>query len=139
MKYYNILKYFALFVVLISIISNLYLVILDRDLFAIICIRSLYLYALLLCYLKYTKWTLVLLIVLNVVYWYLTLTMPDVSGYQNPITYFTIGLHSLNWHFENPLNGSQIGIIMMIPGILNMLITFIDIPYRIVKLKKASR
>jgi hypothetical protein len=65
--------------------------------------------------------------------------MPDVSGYQNPITYFTIGLHSLNWHFENPLNGSQIGIIMMIPGILNMLITFIDIPYRIVKLKKASR
>lgn len=139
MKYYNILKYFALFVVLISIISNLYLAILDRDLFAIICIRSLYLYALLLCYLKYTKWTLVLLIVLNVVYWYLTLTMPDVSGYQNPITYFTIGLHSLNWHFENPLNGSQIGIIMMIPGILNMLITFIDIPYRIVKLKKASR
>jgi hypothetical protein len=138
MKYYNILKYFSLFIVLTSIIANLYLAILDRDLFAVICIRSLYLYALLVCYLKFTKWTLALLIVLNIVYWYLTLTMPNVSGYQNPITYFTIGLHSLNWHFKNPLNGSQIGIIMMIPGILNILITFIDIPYRILKLKKAS-
>lgn len=137
MKYYNILKYFAILIIAISIIGNLTLGVLEKDWFAVICIRSLYLYALLFCFLKYNKWTLVLLIILNAIYWYLTLTMPRMfSGYQNPITYFTIGLNSLNWHFGTPLNGLRMKLIMSLPGILNVLITFIDIPYRIMKLKK---
>ncbi len=137
MKYYNILKYFALFVISISIIANLILSVIDKDLFGFICVRNLYLYALLFCYLKYNKWTLILLIILSAMYWYLTLSMPKMfSGYQNPITYFTIGLHSLNWYFGTVLNGLRMKLIMSIPGILNMLILLIDIPYRIFKLRR---
>lgn len=139
MKYYNILKYLAIFIISICIIANLIIGIIDRDFFAFICLRNLYLYALLFCYLKYTKGTLCLLIILNIVFWYLTLSMPEkYSGYQNPITFFAIGLHNLNWHFGNPLNGLAMKIIMSIPGFLTILITFIDIPYRIIKLRKSA-
>ena len=65
------------------------------------------------------------------------------SGYQNPITFFTIGIDSLNYYYDLHyndflFNGKTMQIIMSAPGILNLLITLIDIPYRIIKLKNLS-
>jgi len=132
MKAYIILKYFAIFIISISIISNITISILDNKILHVLSLRNVYLFIFLSCYFRYNTLTLITLIVINISIWYIFWTEdPNASWYGNPMYNFTNGILSLTDGFGHHF---LVTIIQALPFILNFLITFIDIPHRIKKI-----
>ena len=134
MKYYNVFRYFAILILSISIIGNLSLAVIYDYEFSYISNGSLYLIALLFCYVKYTNLTTGLLVILNVIFWHQTFTLPEVySGFPNSIAFYTRSVNSLNHLMGNPINHFIIKTLLSIPVILGILIFLVDVPYRIIR------
>ncbi len=134
-KYYNKYRFLILFFITISILLNFILCYNEKNIICIIAFRNLFLYVFLICFLIYNKWTFSLLIFLNLAFWfYFFNDNCSQSYYNNPIIYFTNPLREFLKYASFPQ--MILKIISIIPLIINILIIFIDIPYRLKYSKK---
>ncbi len=103
----------------------------------IFSLRNLFLILFLSCFLSYSKWSLLLLLLINISFWYVYFTTDvNIAYNNNPITNYTVNIQKL---FYNSSEIKILGkIIIFLPLLFNILISFIDIPLRIFKIKKCK-
>ena len=128
-KLYTIFKYFVISVISICIILNLILCYNEESFKAVFALRNLFLYTFLICYIFYNRITLILLIVVEAVFWYQFFTAPkSIEYFSNPIIYFTSPLWEVLKFYVSRIIGD---LVLIIPLFLSSIITLIEIPYRI--------
>lgn len=132
----NILRYFIIITISSALVANIFVCIDERNFTGVFSFRNLFLILFLMCFVIYRKWTLVLLVIINISFWYFYLTESlNIAYPDHPIVYYT---RSINDLFGTTSKGLR-GIILFLPLFANILISFIDIPYRIIKLKREIR
>ena len=130
-KLYTIFKYFVISVISICIILNLILCYNEESFKAVFALRNLFLYTFLICYIFYNRITLILLIVVEAVFWYQFFTAPkSIEYFSNPIIYFTSPLWEVLKFYVSRIVGD---LVLIIPLFLSSIIALIEIPYRIKK------
>jgi len=133
-RFQKIFRYWAIFVIGFSILSNMFFAIIQKDYFYFISLRNLYLFVFLACFFIYNKWSLGLLIFFNIYFWYFFLTTKILDPHyiykavlDDPVLDFSRTTHGL---FKN----RYLKLILMIllePFILHFLISAYEIPRRI--------
>lgn len=127
---WKIYKYVIVISIIVALASNFILSVIQKDFWGIVALRNIYLLLFLICFIICKKWTLVLLLIFNLTYWYLYITFPPQAAYyNNPILNYYDGFSYLF------LKGK---LLLIIPFITNVLITIYDIPIRIYKLKNTE-
>ncbi len=128
---HNLFKYFAIGVVSISIASNSLLCFSDSNTFCVISLRTIYLYLILFCFIKYNRWTFSILVLFNLMFWYNYFNQDEFRACNcNPIIDYTNGVIQLI-AIKNHIFNASIG---TLPLLFNVLISFYEIPYRLKKL-----
>ena len=120
-KKYQYFRYFALFFITMSIVLNLILCYNEKNMFCLISLRNIFLYIFLICYIKYNKWTLSLLILINLSFWYyFFIEKSNQSFFNNPIIYFTNSLKEFLKYASLPK--LILNLVSSVPLIINILI-----------------
>ncbi len=137
MKLQKLLKWFICITIVLSLFANIFTSLSDGNLTGIFSLRNLFLLLFLSCFILYSKWSLLLIILINIFFWYLYFTTnANIAYYDNPVTHYTMNIQNL---FYSSNNINVLGkIIIFLPLLINILISFIDIPLRVYKLKRTS-
>lgn len=128
-KLYLAFKYFAITIISICIVLNLILCYNQESFKAIFALRNLYLYAFLICYFIYNRYTIALLTLITIVFWYQYFKVPSgINFSENAVIYFTYPLREILKFYVHQI---VCGLVLTIPLFLFTVITFVEIPYRI--------
>jgi hypothetical protein len=126
-KLKTIFNSYVIFCIVISIISNIILSGLKGYPMGIS--SNIFLITFLSCYIFYNKWTLGVLVILSIYFWYHFFTESEfIAVHINPILYFTNSIDTLlglHYPFQTILR------ILISPFIVNIYIISVDIPCRI--------
>lgn len=125
---YQVYRYFVITTIVISLLANFIISFQDNNLLGIFALRNFFLLIFLSCFICYKKWSLGVLIILCVLYWYFFIATANASYNNHPISDYTNGISEL---FKS---GRKI--FLLIPFIVNVLILTYDIPSRVLKLRK---
>ena len=137
MKIQKILKWFICMTIVLSLFANIFTSLNGGNLTGIFSLRNLFLILFLSCFILYSRWSLLSLILINIFFWYLYfITNANIAYYDNPVIHYTVNIQNL-FYSSNDIN--VLGkIIIFLPLLINVLISFIDIPLRVYKLKRTS-
>lgn len=125
-----LITYFTIIVLIISLFVNFGLCYNNGQFLCLIALRNVYLYLMFLCFIFRNKFTLALLVFLNALFWFHFLQFKTQVAYFNyPIAFFTHNLYRLLRLLD--CNKSILGFVITIPFMLNLIFSFIEIPYRI--------
>lgn len=79
------IKYFIGITILLSLLANLIVSLDERDFGGLLSFRNLFLLAFLSCFIFYKKWSTVLLIIINISFWYFYVsTSLSISFHNHP-------------------------------------------------------
>ncbi len=131
MRHFSVfIKYFAIISIVISLLVNFGLCLNESNFQCLISFRNVFLYLLLLCFVVHNKFTLVLLVLLNTLFWLQFFQLEsNITYFNNPILYFNQNLYRI-LNLAN-CNESVLKTVIIIPFVLNLFFLFIEIPYRI--------
>lgn len=133
MKFYKFLRIFFIAILAINLVINIVQSISEQNVTSSFSFRNLLLLCFLSCYLFYKRWSLGLLIMLNITFWYYYFTASTYSAYSgHPIANFTVSVGEL---FSNNFIKK---LVQFLPLMLNILVTLVDIPVRIIMVKKGN-
>lgn len=134
MKLQKLLKWFICITIVLSLFANIFTSVDDGNFSGIFSLRNLFLILFLSCFISYSKWSLLLLILINIFFWYLYFTTNvNIAYYDNPVTHYTVNIQNL-FYSSNEIN--VLGkIIIFLPLLINILISFIEIPLRVYRIK----
>lgn len=137
MTFYKILKWFICITVVLSLFANIFISLNEGNFTGIFSFRNLFLLLFLSCFFYYTKWSLLLLLLINISFWYFYFTTnANVSYGSHPVINYTLNLQNL---FSNSDGVKTLGkIILFVPLLINILISLVEMPLRIFKLKKRN-
>lgn len=132
-RLYKIIKYFTLVVILFSLCANVLTTLSEGAILGIFSLRNLFLLIFACAIWVQRRWSLAILILISVVFWYQHMTSDSVSSFdRSPVTNYTFALSEILG------SGSRIlkKVILSLPIFSQLLITLVLLPIRIFKLKK---
>ena len=128
-KAINIILSIIILFLILSLISNIVISFSERTLLSIISFRNFFLIVLIFILIYNSKLTNLLLITLSIIFWYNYFFSNDINSFHsNSIIYFSVNLFEVLKSFFSNIFLKKI--ILIIPFISFLLITFLIIPAR---------
>lgn len=128
-KAINILSTIIIIFLVLSLISNIIISINEKTILKIISFRNLFLIGLIFSVIYKSKFTYLLLLILSIFFWYNYFFSNDLNSFHsNAIIYFSANLFEVLKFYINNIFLKKI--ILIIPFISFLLITFLIIPAR---------
>lgn len=129
-KVINIISSSIIFLLTISLFSNLVISFYEKTFFSILSFRNLYLISLIFCLIYKSKFINLLLLILSIFFWYNYFFLNNINSFHsNSIIYFTVNIFEVIKSFVNNIFFKKI--ILTLPFFSFLLITILIIPVRL--------
>lgn len=138
-KFNKILVYFFIVTVVLSLLSNVFISLTEENFSGIFSFRNIFLCLFLGCFVITNRYTLLVLIILTIYYWYLFFTIRILNGnlfysssHNHPILDFTYSLSNVLGVVSKPVGRT----ILVLPFFTHILISIIYIPFRVIRMRR---